>query len=87
MVVVHSDDKTTTDPAFEAVIADAQRVLGFDERVAEVLAPRPGRSISRDGHTAVIQAGAAADSNDMVRAADDLKRSPRWPRPTQASPR
>ena len=32
-------------------------------------------SISRDGHTAIIQAGAAADSNTMVRAADDLKTS------------
>lgn len=73
MVVVHSDDKTATHPAFKAVIADTQRVLGSDERVAEVVAPRPGRSISRDGHTAVVQAGAAADSNDMVRAADDLK--------------
>jgi RND superfamily putative drug exporter len=30
-------------------------------------------SISRDGHTAVVQAGAAKNSNDMVRAADDLK--------------
>ncbi len=30
-------------------------------------------SISRDGHTAVIQAGAARNSNDMVRAADALK--------------
>ena len=73
MVVVHSDDKTASDPAFKAVIADTQRVLGFDDRTAEVLAPQPGRSISRDGHTAVVQAGAAADSNDMVRAADDLK--------------
>ena len=35
--------------------------------------PRPGLSISRDGHTAVVQAGAAANPNDMVRAADDLK--------------
>src|SRR4029078_1322210 len=26
-----------------------------------------------DGHTAVVQAGAARDSNGMVRAADDLK--------------
>ena len=30
-------------------------------------------SISRDGHTAIVQAGAAADANTMVRAADDLK--------------
>ncbi len=37
------------------------------------MAPRPGRSISRDGHTAVVQAGAGANPNEMVRAADDLK--------------
>ena len=40
-----------------------------------VVAPRPGVSISRDGHTAIVQAGAAADANTMVRAADDLKTS------------
>jgi RND superfamily putative drug exporter len=73
MVVVHSSDRTATDPAFKAIVADAQRVLGADERVTAVVAPQAGQSISRDGHTAIIQAGAAASSNDMVRAADDLK--------------
>jgi putative drug exporter of the RND superfamily len=73
MVVVHSADKTATDPAFKAVVADAQRALSADPRVTEVVPPQPGRSVSRDGHTAVIQAGAAASSNEMVRAADDLK--------------
>ena len=73
MVVVHSDEKTVNDPAFKSAIASAQRTLAGDERVAEVVPPAPGQSISRDGHTAVIQAGAAATSNDMVRAADDLK--------------
>ena len=73
MVVVHSADKTATDPAFEAVVADAQRTLKRDPRVTQVVPPRPGQSISRDGHTAVIQAGAGASSNEMVRAADDLK--------------
>src|SRR3954447_22695240 len=73
MVVVHSRDKTATDPAFKAVIARAQRTLGSDNRVTQVVPPRPGQSISRDGHTAIIQAGAGATSNEMVRAADDLK--------------
>lgn len=73
MVVVHSADKTAADPSFEAVVAKAQRALGSDKRVTQVVAPRAGQSISRDGHTAVIQAGAAVSSNDMVRAADDLK--------------
>src|ERR687894_837603 len=73
MVVVHSTDKTATDPAFKAVVAKAQRTLTSDTRVTQVVAPRPGQSISRDGHTAVIQAGAAASSNEMVRAADHPK--------------
>jgi len=73
MVVVHSKDRTVNDPAFQAAVTKAQDTLGADKRVTQVVAPRPGRSISRDGHTAVIQAGAGASSNEMVRAADDLK--------------
>ena len=72
-VVVHSDEKTATDPAFKAVVADAQQILAADDRVTDVIAPQLGRSISRDGHTAIVQAGAGASSNEMVRAADDLK--------------
>jgi RND superfamily putative drug exporter len=73
MVVVHSDDKTATDPAFETVVAKAQRTLAADARVTAVIPPRSGQSISRDGHTAIVQAGAGASANEMVRAADDLK--------------
>ncbi len=73
MVVVHSPDKKVGDPAFDAVVARAQRTLRADPRVTQVVAPKAGQSISRDGHTAVVQAGAGASANDMVRAADDLK--------------
>jgi RND superfamily putative drug exporter len=73
MVVVHSDEKTASDPAFKAVVAGAQDVLAADARVTDVIPPQPGQSISRDGHTAIVQAGAGAGSNEMVRAADDLK--------------
>jgi len=73
MVVVHSNTKTVTDPAFTAAIARASSTLKADSRVKSVVPPQAGMSISRDGHTAIIQAGAAADSNTMVRAADDLK--------------
>ena len=72
-VVVHSPGATVEDPAFKHVIRRATSVLEREDRVAAVVAPRPGLSISRDGHTAVIQAGAAADPNEMVRVADDIK--------------
>jgi putative drug exporter of the RND superfamily len=73
MVVVHSADKTVSDPAFKATVTKAQQTLESDPRVRGVVAPQLGTSISRDGHTAIVQAGAAADANTMVRAADDLK--------------
>ncbi len=73
MVVVHGDRATAGDPAFKRVVANAESVLREDSRVTRVVSPQPGVSISRDGHTAVIQAGAASGSNEMVRAADDIK--------------
>jgi putative drug exporter of the RND superfamily len=73
MTVVHAPTKTASDPAFERVVADVQRTLRADAAVTTVVAPTPGVSISRDGHTAIVQAGAARDSNGMVRAADRLK--------------
>jgi len=75
MVVVHSSTKTVADPSFKLAVARASSTLKADSRVKAVVAPQAGMSISRDGHTAIIQAGAAADSNTMVRAADDLKTS------------
>jgi RND superfamily putative drug exporter len=72
-VVVHSNTKTIHSPAFAAVISSTERTLRADHRVSMVVAPQPGVSISRDGHTAVVEAGAAASPNEMVRAADDLK--------------
>ena len=73
MVVVHSDTQTVKDAAFQQRIAAATSTLKDDARVKSVVPPQPGMSISRDGRTAIIQAGAAKDSNTMVRAADDLK--------------
>jgi putative drug exporter of the RND superfamily len=73
MTVVHSPTKTAGDPAFRSVVARLERALRADAAVETVVAPAPGVSISRDGHTAVVQAGAARDSNAMVQAADRLK--------------
>jgi RND superfamily putative drug exporter len=73
MTVVSSSTRTVNDPGFKQTLASAERILRADPAVKAVVAPRPGVSISGDGHTAVIQAGAARNSNEMVRAADALK--------------
>src|SRR5690606_28964 len=72
-VVLHSDSATTEAPVYRAAIAEATKVLEGSDNVTQVVPPRPGVSISRAGHTAIVQAGAAGDSNEMVRAADDVK--------------
>ena len=72
-VVIHdSGAPIVSDPAAQRVIEQASALLSADPRVSTVVAPQPEVSISRDGRTAVIQAGAKADPNDMVRAAGDL---------------
>ncbi len=73
IVVVHSAALTTSSPAFRATVAKAEAILRSDSRIATVAPPRPGVSISRDGHTALIVAGAKGDPTTMVAAADTLK--------------
>ncbi len=72
-VAVHSLDLAATAPEFRQTVARTQRVLRLDPAVGRVSAPKPGLSISPDGHTAVIRAGAAADPNAMVEAAGRLR--------------
>ena len=72
-VVVSSKDGKVTDASALKVIAEVTRALKADDRIGEVIAPQPGVSISRDGRTAVVLGGADANTDDMVRAADDLK--------------
>ena len=71
--VVHSPTQTVGDPGFNAVVGRVERTLAASGAAKTVVAPSPGMSISRDGHTAVVQAGAARSSDAMVKAADDLK--------------
>ncbi len=73
MVVVHSPSATVGDPSFQAAVAGVERKLRADAAVRSVMPPRPGGSISPDGHTAIVQAGAARDSDAMVSAAERLK--------------
>ena len=72
-VVTRSKGLVATAPAFRQTIARSERVLRHDPAVGSVSSPQPGISISPDGHTAVIRAGAAGDPNAMVAAADRLK--------------
>jgi RND superfamily putative drug exporter len=72
-VVVHSTDGPVTAGAGQQVLADATAMLESDPRIADVVQPQPGATLSQDGTTAVLLAGAAEDPNEMVRAADDLK--------------
>jgi RND superfamily putative drug exporter len=72
-VAVHSDEYAANDPRFRATLARIQRLLAADPAVGKVVPPRPGVSISRDGHTAVVRATASKDPNGMVAAADGLK--------------
>ncbi|UQX87456.1 MMPL family transporter [Jatrophihabitans telluris] len=72
-VVVHDSTRTIfSDPDAQRVIARITAALKDDRRISTVVPPQPGLSVSRDGRTAVVQAGAAADANAMVRAADEL---------------
>ncbi len=72
-VVVHDSTRPiATDPAAQAAVSRVEKLLRADPRVSTVVGPTAGVSLSRDGRTGVIQAGAAAGANDMVRAADAL---------------
>ena len=73
IVVVHSSTLRIDAPAFRSTVAKAEQILRADSRIATVAPPRPGVSISRDGHTALIVAGAKKDPTAMVAAADSLK--------------
>ena len=72
-VVVHSTDGPVTDGAGKQVLARATAILDQDPRIADVVELQPGATLSQDGTTAVLLAGANADPNEMVRVADDLK--------------
>ncbi len=71
-VVIHDPNGSVAEGAGAKVIAEATRILQRDSRIGEVVQPQPGATLSQDGHTAVLLAGADASTDDMVRAADDL---------------
>ena len=73
MVVVHSDMQSTGDPAFRQVLASVTTRLRASDTVASVVPPRPGATVSRDGHTAIVTAGSSGTPTEAVAAADGLK--------------
>ncbi|MFH5210039.1 MMPL family transporter [Antrihabitans sp. NCIMB 15449] len=72
-VVVHSDTATVTDSEMEQAFTDVAAVFAGDTRFGAVVQPQPGMTISPDGHTGIVIAGANASTDDMVKAVDDLK--------------
>lgn len=72
-VVVHNDAGSLTDPAATAALADATRILSSDPRFGEIVPPQPGMTISPDGRTGILIAGAAGTTDEMVTAVDDVK--------------
>ncbi len=73
-VVVHSDDRTVDSPDMQRTLTRVADVFAGDTRFGEIIAPQPGMSISPDGHTGILIAGANASTDEMVKAVDDLKR-------------
>ena len=72
--VVSSPSRTIDDPAFGRTLDRVQAVLERDRRVSAVVAPQRGSTVSPDGRTALMVGGAGAPPDEMVRAADDLKK-------------
>ncbi|MBW4780718.1 MMPL family transporter [Rhodococcus fascians] len=72
-VVVHSDTATIEDAAVQQTLTDVAAVFDGDTRFGEVIAPQPGMTISPDGHTGILIAGANASTDDMVKAVDEVK--------------
>ena len=58
MVVVHSQQLTTSDNGFRQTVSRVERILRANSHVRSVVPPHAGSSISADRHTAVVIAGA-----------------------------
>lgn len=74
-VVVHSGADTVDSPGVQQVLAEVAAEFAGDDRFGSVVPPQPGTTISPDGHTGILIAGANASTDDMVRAVDDHKQA------------
>ncbi len=71
-VIVDRNGPISQDPAAQHAIARAATLLRADPRISTVVLPKAGTTISRDGRTAIVTAGSAAGTNQMVTAAEAL---------------
>ncbi|MBS1847200.1 MAG: MMPL family transporter [Actinobacteria bacterium] len=72
-VVVHAEHGSVNSAEGRAVIAKVTEQLEADHRISTVVPPMPGATLSSDGSTAIVLAGAGADTNEMVKVATDVK--------------
>ena len=72
VVIVDHHGSIASDPAARQVVDQVTRTLQSNKSVSTVVPPQPGLSLSRDGRTGVVTAGAAVDPNAMVKAAGSL---------------
>ena len=72
VVITDSRRPLAADPAARRVIAQVTARLRADPSVSTVVPPRRGMSLSADGRTGIVTAGAAAGTNAMVKAAGAL---------------
>ena len=72
VVVVDHNGPIDRNAEAQQVVAEAAHTLRANPDVSTVSLPQPGVSVSRDGRTEIVTAGAASDPNAMVKAADSL---------------
>ncbi|MGW0325643.1 MMPL family transporter [Nocardia sp. NPDC003183] len=72
-VVVHSDTARVSDLQMQTTLGEVAAVIAGDSRFGAIIDPQPGMTISPDGHTGILIAGANASTDDMVRAVDEHK--------------
>nr|WP_067712962.1 MMPL family transporter [Nocardia yamanashiensis] len=72
-IVVHSPGASVDSAPVRAVIGEITGILGGDARFGSVVPPQPGMTISPDGHTGILIAGANGTTDEMVAAVDAVK--------------
>ncbi len=72
-VVVHSNSGPLNEGDGPEVISRVTEKLETDGRISMVLPPMSGMTLSQDGSTGIVLAGAGVDTNEMVKVATDLK--------------